>query len=63
MINCHHSLVMVTNWKRRLNNLGQRKKTLLKKAHKLGKYDSVNVAVIICQNSKFFTYKSVNHKS
>ena len=63
MINCHHSLVMVTNRKRRSNNLGRRKKTLLKKAHELGKYDGVDVAVIIRQNSRFFTYRSVNPKS
>jgi len=63
MINCHHSLVMVTNRKRRSNNLGRRKKTLLKKAHELGKYDGVDVAVIIRQNGKFFTYRSVDHKS
>jgi hypothetical protein len=55
---------MVTNnRKRRTDNLGQKKKTLLKKAHKLRKYDGVNMAVIIRQNSKFFTYRSVNHKS
>jgi hypothetical protein len=55
---------MVTNnRKRRTDNLGQRKKTLLKKAHELGKYDSVDVAVIIRQNGKFFTYRSVDHKS
>jgi SRF-type transcription factor (DNA-binding and dimerisation domain) len=55
---------MVTNnCKRRTDNVGRRKKTLLKKAHKLGKYDGVDVAVIIRQNGKFFTYRSVDHKS
>jgi hypothetical protein len=55
---------MVTNnCKRRTDNLGQKKKTLLKKAHELGKYDSVDVAIIIHQNGKFFTYRSVDHKS
>jgi hypothetical protein len=55
---------MVTNnCKRRTDNIGQRKKTLLKKAYELGKYDGVDVAVIICQNSKFFTYRLVDYKS
>jgi hypothetical protein len=55
---------MVNNNRKRItNNLGRRKKTLLKKAHKLGKYDGVDVAVIIRQNSKLFTYRSVDHKS
>jgi hypothetical protein len=36
---------------------------LLKKAHKLRKYDGVDVAVIIRQNGKFFTYRLVDHKS
>ena len=55
---------MVTNnRKRRTDNLGRRKKTLLKKAYELGKYDGVDVAVIIRQNGKFFTYRSVDHKS
>ena len=37
--------------KRRLENLGQKKKTVLKKIYKLRKYDSINVALIIRQNS------------
>jgi len=42
---------MVTNnVKRRTHNLGRRKKTLLKETHELGKYNGVNVAVIIRQN-------------
>ena len=36
--------------KRRSENLGQRKKTLFKKAYKLGEYDSINIALIIRQN-------------
>jgi hypothetical protein len=49
--------------KRRLENLGRRKKTVLKKVYKLGEYDSVDVALIIRQNGRFFTYKSINHES
>ena len=64
MINCHYSLIIVTNnCKRITNNLGRRKKTLFKKAHELGKYSGVDVAVIIRQNGKFCTYKSIDHKS
>jgi hypothetical protein len=63
MINCHYSQSWSNNRKRRTDNLGRRKKTLLKKAHELGKYDGVDVAVIIRQNGKFFTYRSVDHKS
>jgi hypothetical protein len=60
----YYSSTIVTNNRKRItNNLGQRKKTLLKKAHKLGKYDGVDIAVIIPQNGKFFTYRSVDHKS
>jgi hypothetical protein len=33
------------------DNLGQREKTLLKKVYELGKYYSINVALIIYQNS------------
>jgi SRF-type transcription factor (DNA-binding and dimerisation domain) len=36
--------------KRRLENLGRRKKTVIKKIYELGKYDGIDVALIIRQN-------------
>ena len=49
--------------KRRSENLGRRKKTVIKKAYELGKYDGVDVALIIRQNGQFFTYRSIDHES
>jgi hypothetical protein len=36
---------------------------VLKKGYELGEYDGVDVALIIRQNSRFFTYRSINHES
>jgi hypothetical protein len=36
--------------RRKAENLGQKKETLFKKAHKLGKYYDVDVALILRQN-------------
>jgi hypothetical protein len=49
--------------KRRSENLGRRKKTLLKKIYELREYDGIEVALIIHQNGRFFTYRSVDHES
>jgi hypothetical protein len=49
--------------KRRSENLGRRKKTVLKKVHELGEYDGIDVALVIRQNGRFFTYRSINHES
>jgi hypothetical protein len=55
---------MVTNnRKRRTDNLGRRKKTLLKKVYELGKYYDVDVALIIRQNGQFITYRSIDLES
>jgi SRF-type transcription factor (DNA-binding and dimerisation domain) len=55
---------MATNKsKRRSENLGRRKKTLLKKVHELGKYYNVDVALIIRQNSQYITYRSIDLES
>jgi hypothetical protein len=48
---------------RKGENLRQRKETLFKKVYKLGKYDGVDVALILRQNSQYFTYRSINLKS
>jgi SRF-type transcription factor (DNA-binding and dimerisation domain) len=42
--------MVVNNRKKITDNLGQKKKTLLKKVYKLGKYYDVDIALIICQN-------------
>jgi hypothetical protein len=52
-----------TKSKRRSENLGRRKKTVLKKVYELGEYDGVEVALIIRQNGRFFTYRSLDHES
>ena len=49
--------------KRRSENLGRRKKTVLKKVYELGEYDGIEVALIIRQNSRLFTYRSIDHES
>src|SRR5450432_4877420 len=49
--------------KKRSENLGRRKKTVLKKVYELGEYDGIDVALIIRQNGRFFTYRSINHES
>jgi hypothetical protein len=55
---------MVTNnQKKRIENLGRRKKTLLKKVYELGKYYDVDVALIIRQNGQFITYRSIDLES
>jgi len=41
---------------RKAENLRQRKETLFKKAHKLRKYYDVNIALILRQNKRFYTY-------
>jgi SRF-type transcription factor (DNA-binding and dimerisation domain) len=48
--------------KRSLESLGRRKKTLFKKVHELGEYDGIDVALIIRQNGRFFTYRSINRE-
>ena len=42
--------MVVNNRKKITENLGRRKKTLLKKVYELGKYYDVDVALIIRQN-------------
>ena len=48
---------------KKIENLGQRKKTAFKKVYELGKYDSVNVALILRHNGQLFTYRLINHES
>lgn len=37
--------------------------TLVKKAHELGKLCDVDIAVIICRNGRYFTYRSMDRQS
>ena len=41
----------------------KRKSTLIKKAYELGKLCEADVAVIICRNDRYFTYRSLNKQS
>jgi SRF-type transcription factor (DNA-binding and dimerisation domain) len=49
--------------RKKAKNLRQRKKTLLKKVYELGKYDGVDIALIICQNGRISTYRLIDHES
>ena len=44
-------------------NLRRRKVTLFKKVYELGKYAGVDVALVIRQNGRLFTYRSIDHES
>jgi hypothetical protein len=49
--------------RKNVENLRRRKKTLFKKVYELGKYDGVDVALIVHQNGRFFTYRSIDLES
>ncbi|KAI9765389.1 MAG: hypothetical protein M1839_005511 [Geoglossum umbratile] len=49
--------------KNRMERLRKRKKTLFKRAHELGTLCSVDVAVIIRKDGRYFTYRSINQGS
>ena len=40
--------------KRKNEGINRRKDTLVKKSHELGKFDGVNVALIICKHGRRF---------
>jgi len=44
--------------KRKNKLINKRKDTLIKKAYKLGEFDNIYVALIICKHSRYITYKS-----
>jgi hypothetical protein len=48
---------------RKAENLRRRKETLFKKVYELGKYDGVDIALILRQNGRFFTYRSIDLES
>jgi hypothetical protein len=41
--------------------MNKRKITLVKKAYKLGEFDDINVALIICKHSQYITYRFIDH--
>jgi hypothetical protein len=53
----------IKDWKRRSENLKRRKDTLFKKAYELGKYYDIEVAVILHQNGRYFTYRTIDQES
>ena len=55
--------MVINNQKKITENLGRRKKTLLKKVYELGEYDGIDVALIIRQNGRLFTYRSIDYES
>jgi hypothetical protein len=55
--------MVANNQKRKTDNLGRRKKTLLKKVYELGKYYDVDVALVIRQNNQYTTYRSIDLES
>jgi hypothetical protein len=48
---------------RKAENLRGRKETLLKKVYELGKEYGVDVALILRQNGRYFTYRSIDLES
>jgi len=49
--------------KRKNEGINRRKDTLVKKAYKLGQFDGVDVALIICKHGWYTTYRSRDHKT
>jgi WD40 repeat protein len=49
--------------KREREGISRKTKTLLNKSHKLGKLPSVDVALIIYNRGRYFTYKSTDRES
>jgi len=49
--------------KRKSEGINRRKDTLIKKVYELGEFDDIDVALIICRNGRYTTYKSMEHAS
>ena len=49
--------------KRENESINWRTKTLIKKAHELGEFDGIDVALIICKRDRYTTYRSRDHPS
>jgi hypothetical protein len=49
--------------KRKNESINRRVNTLIKKAHELGKFDGIDVALIVHKYSRYTTYRSRDHTS
>jgi len=49
--------------KRKRENLRRRKNTLVKKAWEIGHIHGIDVALILRQNGRYFTYRSIDQDS
>jgi hypothetical protein len=49
--------------KRKNEGINRRIETLITKAYELGKFDGIEVALIICKHGQYSTYKSRGHAS
>lgn len=54
---------MVGAIKKQRKMMRRRKNTLFKKANGLGKLCDADVAVIVCQNGRFYVYRSTDQTS
>jgi hypothetical protein len=52
-----------TKKKRNKDGARNRQKTLMKKAHELGTFPGIDVAVIISKRGRFYTYMSTDRES
>ena len=49
--------------KRKNEGINKRKETLIKKAYELGKFDGIDIALIICKHGRYTTYSSKGYAS
>ncbi|KAH8589034.1 hypothetical protein B0O99DRAFT_470824, partial [Bisporella sp. PMI_857] len=49
--------------KRKNEGINRRRNTLIKKAYELGEVDGIDIALIICKNGRYTTYRSMDHAS
>jgi hypothetical protein len=49
--------------KRKRDKLRNRRNTLFRKAYELGKSDDIDVAIIVFQKGRYFTYRSLDKES
>jgi hypothetical protein len=49
--------------KRKNEGINRRKDTLIKKSYKLGEFDGIDVALIICKYGRYTIYRSRDHET
>jgi hypothetical protein len=49
--------------KRKNEGINRRIETWVKKGYELGRFDGIDVAMIICKHGRYTTYRSRDHKS